>query len=152
MDRVILYVDDATHALEQIARLREQGLRPDHWVLAACAPRMSSRISKWVSHSARENWRSRWFARTQQTLEPVLRQQGAQVTTVLAQGSLLELTQQLLLAHGAARVLDLRRPRVGAALDPVQAAQPRTGAARGPLPGSALGLGALLILAHGMVE
>ena len=72
MERVILYVDDAQHALAQLEQLRASGVQPTHWVLAACAPRMTSRISKWVSHSARENWRVKWFARLQETLAPAL--------------------------------------------------------------------------------
>lgn len=156
MERVILYVDDASHALAQLEQLRASGVQPTHWVLAACAPRMTSRISKWVSHSARENWRVKWFARLQDTLAPELQADGAQFTAVLAQGPLMALTQQLLLAHGAARVIDLRRPKVGAALEPVQSA-PRTGAAPTPrrggaLSGGTLGLGALLLLANTLGE
>lgn len=154
MERVIIYVDDASHAIEQLANLRESGLRPTHWVLAACPPRMTNRISKWVSHSARENWRTKWFARLQESMAPVLNQDDAQFTAVLAKGPLLELTQELLLAHGAARVVDIRRPKIGAALEPVQAgprpaANPRRG---GALSGNALGLGALLLLANGLFE
>lgn len=155
MDRVIIYADDAGHALAQLADLRATGLRPTHWVLAACPPRMTSRISKWVSHSARENWRAKWFARLQETLAPALNEDGAQVTAVLAtKGSLLEQTQQLLLTHGAARVLDLRRPKVGVAMEPVQAhvteAAPakdaRNGRRTGAFSGGTLGLSALFVL------
>ncbi|MDA7418361.1 hypothetical protein PGB34_18490 [Xenophilus arseniciresistens] len=157
MERVILYVDDATHALGQLEQLRASGLRPTHWVLAACAPRMTSRISKWVSHSARENWRVKWFARLQETLAPALQADGAEFTAVLAQGPLLVLTQQLLLAHGAARVIDLRRPKVGAVLEPVQSgsaeAAPRApGRNNGALSGGALGVGALMVLAQTLAE
>lgn len=158
MERVILYVDDAQHALAQLEQLRASGVQPTHWVLAACAPRMTSRISKWVSHSARENWRVKWFARLQETLAPALQADGAQFTAVLAQGPLLALTQQLLLAHGAARVIDLRRPKVGAALEPVQTST-RSGPAPAParrrggaLSGGTLGLGALLLLANTLGE
>lgn len=159
MERVIVYVDDAAHAAEEVARLRAAGLRPDHWVLAACAPRMTSRVSKWVSHSARENWRAKWFARTQEALTPLLAQGGAQVTAVLAGGQLLALTQQLLLEHGAARVIDLRRPRVGAGAEPVQstqAAQPGAAPVAKPRAGwgarGLLGLGTLLVLANSFAE
>ena len=156
MERVILYVDDASHALAQLESLRASGLRPTHWVLAACAPRMSSRISKWVSHSARENWRAKWLARLEETLAPALQADGAQFSLVLAQGPLMALTQQLLLAHGAARVIDLRRPKVGATLEAVQSERPdaRRAPRRGGVfsGGNALGLGALLLLAHALGE
>ena len=155
MERVILYVDDPSHALEQLTRLQAAGLRPTHWVLAACAPRMTSRISKWVSHSARANWRVKWFARLQDTLAPALQAEGAQFTAVLAQGPLMALTQQLLLEHGAARVIDLRRPKVGASLEPVQSTRADPAPARrrsGALSGGTLGLGALLLLANTLGE
>ena len=61
MDKVIVYVDDAAYArqvLEPLAAPATAGTI--HWVLVACAPRMTHRISKWVSHSARENWRAKW--------------------------------------------------------------------------------------------
>ena len=33
---------------------------------------MTHRISKWVSHSARENWRAKWSAKVQEQVLPVL--------------------------------------------------------------------------------
>ena len=161
MDRVIIYVDDAAHALAQVADLRAAGVNPTHWVLAACPPRMTSRISKWVSHSARENWRSKWYARLQETLVPALTQDGAQFTAVMAKGELLELTQQLLLVHGAARVVDMRRPKVGMQMEPLQASdaassrEPRDANGRrrgGVFSGGTLSLGALFVLATALGE
>ena len=57
MEKIILYVDDAAYAREFLAKMAAEanGRAPRHWVLVACAPRMTRRISKWVSHSAREN-------------------------------------------------------------------------------------------------
>jgi len=68
MEKVILYVDDAAYAREVLARPRAEagGAEVGEWVLVACAPRMTRRISKWVSHSARENWRAKWFAKVQE--------------------------------------------------------------------------------------
>ncbi|HZY15797.1 MAG TPA: hypothetical protein VFE74_04165, partial [Ramlibacter sp.] len=56
MDKVIVYLDDPAYAHQQLPA----GGTPTHWVLVACAPRMTHRVSKWVSHSARENWRVKW--------------------------------------------------------------------------------------------
>src|SRR6478735_7835776 len=112
MEKVILYVDDAGYAAEQFAELAPDAssVVARHWILVACAPRMTHRISKWVSHSARENWRAKWFAKTVAQVAPVLCRPGDQVTPSLAAGSLAEMTQQLRLAHGAAKVIDARRP------------------------------------------
>ena len=72
MEKIILYVDDAAYAREFLARLAPDaaGTGARHWVLVACAPRMTHRISKWVSHSARENWRAKWFAKVQEQMLP----------------------------------------------------------------------------------
>jgi hypothetical protein len=61
MHKAIVYIDDATHARQVLAPLVTGAqAATTHWVLVACAPRMTHRISKWVSHSARENWRAKW--------------------------------------------------------------------------------------------
>ena len=52
MDKIVVYVDDAAYALQQLAPMLGTGAATG-WILVACAPRMTRRISKWVSHSAR---------------------------------------------------------------------------------------------------
>lgn len=140
MNKIIAYVDDAPHARQQLLRQAAgAALAPAaHWVLVACAPRMTHRISKWVSHSARENWRAKWADKLFAQLVPELQAQGHAVTTVLAKGPLPELTQQLKAEHDTARVVDMRRPKI----DTPPADAPRPWG----LPGSTLGMGALLVL------
>ncbi|MBI5279955.1 MAG: hypothetical protein HY854_26225 [Burkholderiales bacterium] len=108
MDTVIVYLDDADYARTQLA---PDAAAPTHWVLVACAPRMTRRISKWVSHSARENWRGKWADRLFEQVGPLLQLAGHQVTLVLAKAPLPELTRELQAVHTGARVVDLRRPR-----------------------------------------
>lgn len=108
MDKVIVYLDDPSYAQQRIA---VPGEAPTHWVLVACAPRMTHRISKWVSHSARENWRARWADKLFDQVVPPLRARGDAVTPVLARGPLPELTRLLMAEHGTERVLDVRRPK-----------------------------------------
>ena len=113
MDKVIVYVDDAAYArqvLEPLAAPATAGTIL--WVLVACAPRMTHRISKWVSHSARENWRAKWADKLFAQLQPWLRAEGAPISTVLAKGPLPELLAQLQAEHGACRVVDARRPKL----------------------------------------
>ncbi|MBT2300821.1 hypothetical protein J7E70_10120 [Variovorax paradoxus] len=154
MEKIILYVDDAAYAREFLAKLSREavGTGARHWVLVACAPRMTHRISKWVSHSARENWRAKWFAKVQEQLLPALRLEGGQVTPVLAKGPLAELTQRLKLEHGAAQVVDARRPKIGVDLEPVAPDVPSPGQSGWALPGAVLGMGALLVLANELSE
>ncbi|RZI95021.1 MAG: hypothetical protein EOP78_07585 [Variovorax sp.] len=161
MEKIILYVDDAGYAREHLARLApaatEAGAAlapaatPRHWVLVACAPRMTHRISKWVSHSARENWRGKWLAKVEEQLLPILKAGGNEVTTVLAKGPLTELTQQLRLAHGAASVVDARRPKIGVDLEPV-APDMKPASTGWAVPGAVVSMGALLILANELSE
>ena len=132
MNKVIVYLDDPAYARQHMA---DGGDVPVHWVLVACAPRMTHRISKWVSHSARENWRAKWADKLFDQVVPVLRARGDAVTPVLARGPLPELTRNLMAEHGTARVLDVRRPK---------APEPRRD--RGGMPGAVMSLGAMLFL------
>ena len=153
MDKIIVYLDDADYAHQQLAPMTndhpagQPPAQPTHWVLVACAPRMTQRISKWVSHSARENWRAKWSEKLFEQVVPALQQRGDSVTTVLAKGPLVALTTRLQQQHGVARVLDARRPKFGQDLQPVTADQPATHEGRWQVPGAVAGMGALLVLA-----
>ncbi len=147
MDKVIVYVDDAAHAQQILAPLLagKEAAAGTQWVLVACAPRMTHRVSKWVSHRARENWRDKWSEKLFAQLLPWL-QSGSHshVTTVVAKGPLPELLAQLQAELGAARVVDARRPKLDAAAQP--SAAPGRLSFPGTLPGLLTGLGALLAL------
>jgi hypothetical protein len=130
MDTVIVYLDDADYAC---LRLPQEAAMPTHWVLVACAPRMTRRISKWVSHSSRENWRGKWADRLFDQVRPGLQALGHEVTTVLARSPLPELTRDLQTRHAGARVVDMRRPRGNEA-------------GGWEVPGKLLGLGAVFAL------
>jgi hypothetical protein len=153
MDKIIVYLDDAVHAQQQLTPMthREAGRSGPavgtHWVLVACAPRMTHRISKWVSHSARESWRAKWAEKLFAEVVPPLKARGDSVTTVLAKGPLPELTQRLSAEHATSRVLDARRPKFGQDLQPVTADQPTPKDGRWTVPGAVLGMGAVLVLA-----
>ena len=127
MDRMIVYVDDAAYAQQVLAPLLARPAAAGaHWTLVACAPRMTHRISKWVSHSARENLRTKWADKLFAQMLPALRIPASRMTTVVAKGPLAELTEQLqqqqqpplspqagdAAAPSAAQVVDARRPRL----------------------------------------
>lgn len=130
MEKIIVYLDDAAYARDQLPG----GGDRTHWVLVACAPRMTHRISKWVSHSARENWRAKWADKLFGQVVPSLQARGDAVTPVLARGPLPELTRSLMAQHGTEHVLDVRRPKA-----PDDPAMGRWA------PGALLGLGVLLM-------
>lgn len=149
MDKIIVYVDDGAHAQQQLTPMKNSGLGGNprtHWVLVACAPRMTHRISKWVSHSARENWRAKWADKLFSQIVPGLQASGDVVTVVLAKGPLPELTEQLKAEHGTARVLDARRPKAGPDITSGAAEPAAAHSKRWDIPGAALGMGALLLL------
>ena len=150
MDKIIVYLDDADFARHQLAPMKNGGPSAEqatHWILVACPPRMTRHISKWVNHAARESWRDKWSEKLFTRITPELQAQGDQVTTVLAHGPLVELTQELLSRHGAARVLDARRPKFGQDMAPVTPDQPTATEARWTVPGAIAGMGAALVLA-----
>ncbi|MDR2332943.1 MAG: hypothetical protein LBE61_05615 [Burkholderiaceae bacterium] len=116
MDTIIVYVDDAEYARQIIQPLAHQASgQATQWVLVACAPRMTHRISKWVSHSARESWRAKWADKLfAQMLPWVAAEAGsrARVDTVLAKAPLPDLVLQLQQQYGAeAELVDARRPK-----------------------------------------
>ena len=153
MDKIIVYLDDAAFAQQQLAPMQAGGApgrqrgAATHWVLVACAPRMTQRISKWVSHSARESWRAKWAEKLFEQIVPGLRASGDDVTTLLAKGPLPELTRKLLAEHHASHVLDARRPKFGQQLQPVTASQPTGKDGRWEVPAAVAGMGAVLVLA-----
>jgi len=135
---VLVYLDDAAHAQQHMAQLAVCA-PASHWILVACAPRITHRISKWVSHSSRENWRKRWADKLFAQMRPWLQERGAQATTVLATGPLEELTQALQAEWGALHIVDARRPKLEAAFT----SNPATS---GTLRSFLLGFGVLLAL------
>ena len=153
METIIVYIDDAAYTRQQLTPMclapgvADTGRGATHWVLVACAPRMTHRISKWVSHSARENWRAKWSDKLFAEITPWLRQRGDRITEVLAKGPLPELSAQLVAEHKAAHVLDARRPKLGQDMQPVTADQPADKQAPWTLPGAVAGIGMMLVLA-----
>lgn len=129
----IVYVDDAAHARPLLAALHAG---PARWLLVACAPRITQRASKWVSHRARENWRNQWADKLFAQLTPGL-PAHAEVVPLLARQPLPELLAALQQAHGPAQVVDARRPKREA--PSATPAPQKTG-----LPGLLAGMGGLL--------
>ena len=135
MNNFIVYIDDAAYALHLLQPMLPGADTPGrtptallvnpntHWILVGCAPRITRRVSKWVTHNARDNWRRRWADKVFSIIVPALQWRAATVTTLLAKTSLVEQTEALIRQHGAARVFDARRPKLGHDLQPVTAAQ-----------------------------
>jgi hypothetical protein len=121
MDNVIVYIDEAAYALTMLAPMlpASQARSPIRWIVVGCAPRVTHHVSKWVTHSARQNWRSKWADKVFSQFVPRLQGPGDSVVTQVASGPLCDLTDALMAQYGASRVLDARRPKVGNEFQPV---------------------------------
>lgn len=129
METIIVFIDDADYAVQMLQpMLPAANDLPMRWVLVGCAPRITRRISKWVTQSARQSWQASWadkvFAQVVPMLQSPSRAQDM-VTTQLASNrlNLCELTQSLTLQYGHGHVLDARRPKLGYEMAPVTAGQ-----------------------------
>ena len=153
MDKIIVYLDDAAHALAQInptqsgAQSAGTAGPSTQWILVACPPRMTKHISRWLSNSARENWRRKWSDNLFGQIAPALKARGDAVVPLVATGVLTTLTAQLLSQYAGARVLDARRVLVGRDLQPIAHDQATRSDSRWSVPGAVAGMGAMLILA-----
>jgi hypothetical protein len=117
LDTYIVYLDDATYAEDKLAQVLAQP-QVKRFVLVACAPRMTRRIGKWLSHSARENWRDKWCDKLFSQFVPRIARQD-HVFCEVATGPLPEYTEMLLKDLGGAQVIDARRPKFGVEMQPV---------------------------------
>ncbi len=123
LDTLVVLLDDGPTAQAMLSDLLSQRtgtaqpMRTLHLVLVACPPRMTHRMSKWLSHRTREGWRQRWQTRLHEAVQPVLQQARVRSNWVLADGPLHELTQRLKEQHQAQSIVDLRRSRLSDTID-----------------------------------
>jgi len=132
MDNIIVYVDDAAYG-QQLLQPMLQGMGSGvttRWLVVACPPRMTHRVSKWLAPSSRDSWRTKWAEKVFAQLFPLLVKNGDEAHTYMAKADLKDQTESLIKQHGQARILDARRPKFGEDLQPVtpMQAQERQGA------------------------
>ena len=129
METIIVFIDDADYAVQMLQHmLPTTNHIPTRWVLVGCAPRITRRISKWVTQAARQSWQSAWadkvFAQVLPSLQQPSRTSDEVITQLApARQSLCDLTQSLTQQYGSSRVLDARRPKLGHELQPVTPGQ-----------------------------
>lgn len=129
METMIVYVDDAEYARKMLLPLlpTAKAEHTTHWLVVACTPNVTHDISKWVSPEALALWREDWAKAVFDQITPLLERAGDSMTTHLASHKLplIEQTDAFIQQHGAAQVLDARRPKFGQDLEPVTATQPQ---------------------------
>jgi hypothetical protein len=147
MEKIAVFVNDAEYA-QHLLQPMLQGDDPTHWVLVGCPPTLSRHIGRWVSQSARQQWRERWAAEIFAVLEPALAARpGSRVENMLAERPLIEVSARLQTRLHNLRLLDARRSRVGKTDEPITAEQPTADGSRWAAPVAATtGLAALLTL------
>jgi hypothetical protein len=124
MEKIAVFVNDASHAMHLLKPML-QAAEPTHWILVAQAPKLTRHIGRWVSGSAREQWKERWGAELFAALEPVLRAApGSRIEKMLARRPLVQVSERLQARLGPVRFLDARRPRIGRDDGPITADQP----------------------------
>ncbi len=125
MERIAVFVDDAAHAQRLLAPLLAPGTPGASWVIVMCPTRIGLRIGRWLPQGSRDQWRDQWAQALREQLEPLFR--GGDLAAcewVMARGPLDRLGARLRGRLGAGlRLLDLRRPALGATLSPIVAGQ-----------------------------
>jgi hypothetical protein len=106
----VVYVDDAQHALLELRRHRNV-TQSTHWIVVACAPKLTHRINKWVSHTGRESWRRNWADKLFGQLVHALRGPNDRISWHLAKGPIAEMQDELHERYGQVSVIDARRPK-----------------------------------------
>ena len=148
MERIAVFANDAAYARHILEPMLHGGAAT-HWVIVACPPTLTRHIGRWLSQSARQQWRQRWAAELFDSLEPELKAQaGSRVEKMLAKRPLIDLSARLEARLGAVRLLDARRPRLGEPNEPISLTQPGDASQRWATSlALATGLGAMLALA-----
>lgn len=148
MDKIAVFANDIEHA-RHILEPMLAGAVATHWVVVACPPTFSRHIGRWVSQTARAQWRERWAADLFDALEPLLKAQpGSRVEKLVAKRPLVALCARLETRLGPLRLLDARRPKLGKSDDPLTTGQAGSDTLRWAAPvAMTAGLSAVLALA-----
>ena len=147
METYIVYINDGDFARRQIVAFIE-GREPDKWVLVGCPPRLPRHSGRFLSQPALKRWRADWTREALKEIIELLTTRGHEVTTRVAHVPLITFTRQLRGELGATvRLLDARRPRSGATLEPITSEQPGDRPDAWSATGGAIALGALITIA-----
>ena len=110
MNVKIVFVDDAAFALQRMGE--HAAVTDGHWVLVACAPKITRRASRWGNRSTLEKWRNKWARNLFDSILPHSQAlQDAHVSTHISEVSVQQMTTQLHAEYPQAEVLDWRRPK-----------------------------------------
>jgi hypothetical protein len=107
METFVIFVNDKTHAMNQVLPLLEDATAAK-WVLVGCPPRVTRHAGKWLTQRALNKFNDEWTATNLHDIGQLLKQRGDSVITRVAKASLLQMTQTLKSEFGAIRIIDAR--------------------------------------------
>lgn len=110
METYVLYINDKTHAMNQILPMLEN-TQSAQWVLVGCPPRVNRHMGKWITQRGLKKFKADWVASNLQAIVEMLQQRGHQVLTRVARGPLVQVTQALKSEFAYSRFVDARKPR-----------------------------------------
>ncbi|HWH81401.1 MAG TPA: hypothetical protein VNU71_04105 [Burkholderiaceae bacterium] len=145
MQTIAVFVNDvaaARRALQPLAK----AAAPARWIVVACPPALTRHIGRWVSQSARRQWRERFGAELFAALVPEL-PAGAAVETLVAGRPLAAVSARLQARWPGVQLLDARQPRVGRVDEPIVAGQAGAGTGWAAPAAATAGLSLVLTLA-----
>ncbi len=147
METFVIFINDGELAKRQVVAFVE-GRAPERWVLVGCPPRLPRHSGRFLSQPALKRWRADWTREATQEVSAFLSSRGHEVSTRVAHSPLVAFTRQLRGELGqSARLLDARRPRAGATLEPITQEQPGEQIDAWSATGGAIALGALTTIA-----
>jgi hypothetical protein len=148
METIAVFVNDAA-AARRILQPMLRGEGSTRWVLVACPPTLTRHIGRWVTQSARRQWRERWSADLFAALASELKlPAGSTLETLVASRPLVAVSARLQARWPQLRLLDARQQRVGRVDEPIGATPAASAANRWAAPAAATaGLSVVLTLA-----
>lgn len=118
METYVLYINDKTHAMNQILPMLENSDRAK-WVLVGCPPRVNRHSGKWLTQRALKKFKTDWTATNLQEIVQLLQQRGNQVLTRVAQGPLIQVTKALKAEFTPTCFVDARKNHAFETLPPI---------------------------------
>ena len=118
MRTIALFVDDVASARLALRPLLASE-QPGRVILAACAPKLTRHVGRWLSHASREQYRERWARDLFADLQPLWsRAPRGTVETLTVRGPLQPAVQKLRQQIGSDLVaIDARSTRLGGRQD-----------------------------------
>lgn len=123
MRTIALFVDDVATARLALRPLLASE-QPGRVIVAACAPKLTRHVGRWLSHASREQYRQRWTRELFAELQPLWsKAPRGTVETLAVQGPVQLTAQRLRQQRGTDLIaIDARSARLGGRHDAFDAA------------------------------